>query len=193
MNSLRMTSGLIAGALMLTACAGSGDVSGGVSFDDVRGRAQAASVGVSAVYMTITNDSDADMELVGAEVPAEIAGYAEIHETVAVEGDMSESSSESMDDMATDMASESMDDMASESMDDMDELDEMDGMGGMEMRQVQSLMIPAGETVTLEPGGLHVMLFELVDDLDDGQMFDVTLLFADGTSEVLEVVVTTTP
>ena len=33
--------------------------------------------------------------------------------------------------------------------------------GVMKMRQVESLEVPAGESVTLEPGGLHLMLFGL--------------------------------
>ena len=35
--------------------------------------------------------------------------------------------------------------------------------------------VPAGQTVTLEPGGLHVMLFDLEGDLADGDLLDVTL------------------
>ena len=33
--------------------------------------------------------------------------------------------------------------------------------GVMKMRQIDSLEVPAGESVTLEPGGLHLMLFGL--------------------------------
>ncbi len=33
--------------------------------------------------------------------------------------------------------------------------------GVMKMRQIESLEVPAGESVTLEPGGLHLMLFGL--------------------------------
>ena len=41
------------------------------------------------------------------------------------------------------------------------------------------VVIPAGETVTLEPGGLHLMLIGLTDDIRLGDTFEVTLTFAD--------------
>jgi copper(I)-binding protein len=57
-----------------------------------------------------------------------------------------------------------------------------DGLMGME--RVEDLEIPAGETVTLEPGGLHVMLMD-VDDLEEGDTVDVDLEFE--TSGVVTV------
>ncbi len=39
--------------------------------------------------------------------------------------------------------------------------------GVMRMRQLPSLTIPAGESVTLQPGGLHLMLFKLKLPLPD--------------------------
>jgi copper(I)-binding protein len=39
------------------------------------------------------------------------------------------------------------------------------------------LPIPAGETVTLEPGGLHIMLVNLTDDNVVGDVFEITLTF----------------
>ncbi len=47
----------------------------------------------------------------------------------------------------------------------------------MRMQEVEQVEIPAGETVNLEPGGYHLMLFGLVDDLDAGDEFDVSLTF----------------
>jgi len=46
--------------------------------------------------------------------------------------------------------------------------------GTMGMRPVPSLDLPAGETLTLEPGGLHVMLMD-VTPLDEGERISVTL------------------
>ena len=57
-----------------------------------------------------------------------------------------------------------------------------DGLMGME--RVEDLEIPAGETVTLEPGGLHVMLMD-VDDLEEGDSVEVDLEFE--TSGVVTV------
>ena len=95
--------------------------------------------------------------LVAASVEATIAGRAEIHEVVP--------------------ASEATGDMDS---DDMHGDSDMDGdMGGdmMVMQQVMRLAIPAEGTVTLEPGGYHIMLLDLVEPLATGDSFDVVLEF----------------
>jgi periplasmic copper chaperone A len=48
----------------------------------------------------------------------------------------------------------------------------------MTMRQVEGgLEIPAGETITLKPGGLHLMFVGLVEPLVEGEAVDVTLTF----------------
>jgi periplasmic copper chaperone A len=60
-----------------------------------------------------------------------------------------------------------------------------DGM--MHMRQVPEILLPPGEDVVLEPGGLHVMLIGLTGTLEDGQRFPLTLEFSDGSSKVVEV------
>jgi hypothetical protein len=48
----------------------------------------------------------------------------------------------------------------------------------MRMRQVADIAIPAGETVRLRPGGLHVMLIGLTEPLRQGAEVPVTLRFA---------------
>lgn len=66
------------------------------------------------------------------------------------------------------------------------------GMGGasgeamMEMRPVDEIAIPAGETVALEPGGYHIMLVELAEPLEVGDEIELTLTF----EEAGDVVVT---
>lgn len=50
--------------------------------------------------------------------------------------------------------------------------------GTMQMRQIEMLPIPAGETVTLQPGGLHLMLFGLASELPAKP--EMKLCFADG-------------
>ena len=47
--------------------------------------------------------------------------------------------------------------------------------GMMKMRQLESLEIPAGETVTFEPGALHLMLFRL--DIPLAESLPLTLCF----------------
>ncbi|MFM8267246.1 MAG: copper chaperone PCu(A)C, partial [Ilumatobacteraceae bacterium] len=43
--------------------------------------------------------------------------------------------------------------------------DGMSGMDGMSMQEVDSIPLPAGETVALEPGGSHIMLLGLTAPL----------------------------
>lgn len=47
----------------------------------------------------------------------------------------------------------------------------------MRMRPVERIDLPAGETVMLQPGGLHVMLIGLHAPLEENDSFDLTLTF----------------
>jgi len=47
----------------------------------------------------------------------------------------------------------------------------------MRMRQVPTISIPAGQTVALQPGGLHVMLLGLKQPLKQGTSYPLTLTF----------------
>jgi periplasmic copper chaperone A len=51
--------------------------------------------------------------------------------------------------------------------------------GMMRMRAVPVLELPAGKTVKLEPGGYHVMLFDLKQSLVTGQKLKLELTFED--------------
>lgn len=55
----------------------------------------------------------------------------------------------------------------------------------MRMRQVERIELPAGETVVLEPGGLHIMLIRLTRPLEEGATIEITLRFASGTEQTL--------
>ena len=61
----------------------------------------------------------------------------------------------------------------------------MDG-GMMRMRQVDKIDLPAGETVSLQPGGLHVMLIGLKQKLVPGEEVELTLSFDDGSQVSLK-------
>lgn len=50
-----------------------------------------------------------------------------------------------------------------------------------------ALEIPAGESVSLEPGGLHIMLIGLTDDIRLGDTFEVTLTFEEAGEVILPV------
>lgn len=53
-----------------------------------------------------------------------------------------------------------------------------EGMSGM--REVEHLVIPSRTTVRLEPGGLHVMLIQLLRDYSEGDVIELTLEFSGG-------------
>ncbi len=52
-----------------------------------------------------------------------------------------------------------------------------DGSGMTGMQHVDGIVIPAGGTVALEPGGYHVMLMNLLEGLEPGDQVTLTLTF----------------
>ena len=120
-----------------------------------------------AVYMELTSaDGDA---LVGASVPSDIAGTVEIHETVVAD-DASSDTTMAMGGGSSDTTETTM-----------------GGMGQMTMQPIDSLELPAGETVALEPGGYHIMLIDLVAPLETGQEIEVTLTFENAGERTITV------
>lgn len=61
--------------------------------------------------------------------------------------------------------------------------------GVMQMRPVAGLDIPAGQPVTLKPGGEHIMLLGLDHPLREGQSFPLTLTFEKAGSREVTVAV----
>ena len=119
-----------------------------------------------AVYVELTSvDGDA---LVGAGVPADIAATVEIHETVPVDESSTETTAAMGGGEATDTTAPA-------------------GMGQMTMQPIESLELPAGETVALEPGGYHIMLVDLVAPLETGQEIEVTLTFENAGERTITV------
>jgi copper(I)-binding protein len=61
--------------------------------------------------------------------------------------------------------------------------------GIMTMRQLESLELPAKQTVKFEPGGLHIMLLDLKKSLKRGDKIPLhlTLQRADRSTTVVEV------
>lgn len=47
------------------------------------------------------------------------------------------------------------------------------------MRRIPELLIPAGESVTLEPGGLHLMLMRPESPVEDGELLAIDLIGRD--------------
>jgi periplasmic copper chaperone A len=142
-------------------------------------RTSPMAVEVGAMYMQISSPDDD--RLTAVTVSPEIAARTEIHETVAADGAMTEGT----------MAEDAADDTMTEgTMAEGESEAPMEGdMGAMVMQQVPFLELPADETVSLEPGGYHVMLLGLAEPLEVGQTFDATLVFenADPLTVTVEV------
>ena len=52
--------------------------------------------------------------------------------------------------------------------------------GLMKMTPVHGLEIPANESVTLEPGGFHIMMMNRTESLNTGDEVELNLKFSDG-------------
>lgn len=55
---------------------------------------------------------------------------------------------------------------------------EEDGL--MKMRQVTGIQVPAGGTVALKPGGYHIMMLGIHEQLREGESVDIEIEFANG-------------
>lgn len=151
---------LAAVALLGAACGGSE----AIEVEDAWSRTSPMVTSAGVVYMDLT--ASEDDQLLSASVDSSIASTVELHETV--EADMGDG----------------MDDEDTED----EEMDDMEDMGhAMTMQPVDAIDLPAGETVSLEPGGLHIMLLELAEPLAAGQTFDLTLEFAESGELVVEI------
>lgn len=135
----------------------------GVEIAGAWARTSPMEVTLGAAYMTVT--SAVDDELTDVSVDPSIAATAEIHEMV-----MAEMSSDTTVSMSSDTTV-------------------MSGPGEMVMQEVDSIAIPAGETVELKPGGFHIMLIDLAAPLEIGQEFDIVLTFANAGDVTVTVVV----
>lgn len=56
--------------------------------------------------------------------------------------------------------------------------------GVMKMRRIDALELPAGHSVVLEPGGYHIMLFDPVKPLTQGQRVALKLIVEQGGKRV---------
>ena len=64
-----------------------------------------------------------------------------------------------------------------------------DDNGVMSMQMQESIPVPAKDTVKFEPGGLHVMLIGLKQELKIGDEFELTLHFKNHADITLKVIV----
>jgi hypothetical protein len=164
---------------LLAACGSDDSSSDPVAVNDVWTRVTAPTATMGAVYMNLES-ADGD-RLVSVSVPADVAGRAEIHETVGgseSEGDMDPGTT-----MEGGIAVEPAEDDDAGG----DGMEGMDGATGedssmpdamMGMRELEDgLELPGGEEVSLEPGGYHIMLLELKQPIAEGDTIPVTLEF----------------
>lgn len=176
MKKLILIATLVMSLGLLAAC-GSSDDSGkdtestagtGPEITDVWARTTTPTQETGAIYMTVAS-SDGD-SLTKASVPASVAGKAEIHETTSEGMASGESGTGEME--GDDSAKEDGEHGSSGH-----ESDNGAGSSMMGMHEVDQVEIPAGESVTLEPGGFHIMLMELKQPIKAGDSIPVTLTF----------------
>lgn len=67
----------------------------------------------------------------------------------------------------------------------------VDGM--MQMQRIKEIEINAGETVKLQPGGLHLMMFRPIKTLQLGEEVTVDLHWSDGTIQTYKTKVVAVP
>lgn len=118
-----------------------------------------------AVYFVIDNPGEADTLL---SVRTDASASTEMHMSMMVSNDSSDQNMDSMSDS-------SMGDMSGEVM---------------TMVQQDNVPVPAKGKVAFEPGGLHVMLLGLKDNLVEGQTIEVTLNFEKAGPITVQVPVT---
>ena len=63
----------------------------------------------------------------------------------------------------------------------------------MEMHQLESVPLNAGQEIVFEPGGLHIMLIGLKQDLKNGDEFEIILQFQKHEDLRISVSVSDTP
>lgn len=186
LGAVVLAGGLVLGASACGSDSGSSESTGTTAGSDVTTTVAAANTvtaadgwarnspmgqSVGAAYMVLTGGATDD-SLVAVTVPSAIAASVELHEVVMAGGN--------------DDGMDGMDGM--NGMDDMDDMSDDSDMGGMmRMQEVPSIAVPAGATVVLEPGGLHLMLIGLAAPLTAGESFDATLEFASGEKLVVPV------
>jgi copper(I)-binding protein len=172
--------GLALATFGLTACGGNdtkssdstsaNDALSEITIDKQLARTSPAGTTTGAAYMTLT--SSTDDALIGVSVDSSIAESVELHEMVMMSTDSS-MSGDMNNDMGNGMDHSSMSDH--------------NMSGEMKMQQVMMIELPAGKTVKLKPGGLHVMFINLAKPLQTGETITLTLTFQNSGDVVIDV------
>jgi periplasmic copper chaperone A len=154
---------VLLGAAMVAACGGSDSDANELIFEGAWSRPTPGDATNGVVYFTVT--SPIDDEILSVSVPASIAGEAMMHETL-------------------------LDGIAPPAM---PAMDHGDSTGEMSMVPLESLPLPAGETVVFEAGAKHIMLTDLAAPLVEGQMFSLTFELREAGTQAINVLVTPNP
>lgn len=183
LRSLFVSAVAVVGVVGLAACADDSPATTSTDALAIEGawaRTSPAMVTMGAAYMTVT--SATDDRLIAAQVDESIAAAVEIHEVVPADmgsGDMG--SGMDHGDMGSGM---DHGDMGSE----MGSKDSESAPMAMVMRELAGgLVLGAGETVTLQPGGYHLMLLGLVEPLTMDSTFDIQLVFENAGERTVTV------
>ena len=159
-----------------------GTVAAKVTVTDPWARSTVTGATTGAAYLTLT--STTDDALVDAQAPTSIAAQTQLHETTT-------GASDSMDTGTTmgTTGTSTNTGMAGIQAHDDDPGTTMAGSGEMGMREVDQIDLPAGQTVTLKPGGYHIMLIDLAKPLTNGETFELTLTFQKAPTQKVTVTV----
>lgn len=149
---------LAAGGLLLAACGDDTDSAGEGAVEVSGAWARTSAMDAANGAAYFTITSPVADAIVGVSVDPSVAERAELHETVMAEP------------TGTGMGTGST-----------------MPMGEMTMRQVDTIELPAGTAVALAPGGLHVMLFDLVGPLETGRSITLTLTLETAGQLVVDV------
>ncbi len=117
-----------------------------------------------AVYFFIENGTASDLSILSASSRA--AGAVEIHESSMMSAD-------ELDGMIEGGAYS----------------EDTESQGVMQMIPLDALDLPSGQSLLFEPGGLHVMLIDLAQELRPGDKLLLTLSFDNADDYEIEVLV----
>jgi len=135
---------------MLVACSSAGTVTsspGGLTVEGAWARNAPKTAHAGAAYLVVKNDGKAADALVGASSP--VSGMVQVHESYVVESPTGSAMPGASAATGTVMG----------------------------MRPVARIDIPAGGSIELKPGGYHIMLMELKQELKAGDTIEITLMF----------------
>ena len=153
----------VAGSLLLAACGKSSGSSETITVTNAWARQSPSAATAGAAYFDVSSkETDS---LVSISVPTTVAKMAQLHEMVPAPVTTETTVAGGMSD--TTMPA---------------------GMPGeMVMQHVDKIDLPAGTTVSLKPGGYHVMLMALAKPLEVGDTIELTLTFGSGKTLTVKV------